>query len=80
LKQEPEEPIEVYAERSQELARDGYPYTPGKVIQTLATDSFLKGCYDKRAALTAIKRVNCFEGARQAEPTERTSYRNTDKE
>jgi len=54
LKQESEEPIEEYAERAQELARDGYPDTPDKVIQTLATDSFLKGCYDKRAALTAM--------------------------
>lgn len=54
LKQESEEPIEEFAERAQELARDGYPDTPDKVIQTLATDSFLKGCYDKRAALTAM--------------------------
>ena len=54
LKQESEEPIEEYAKRAQELARYGYPDTPDKVIQTLATDSFLKECYDKRAALTVM--------------------------
>jgi hypothetical protein len=32
-------------ERAQELARDGYPDTPDKVMQTLATDSFLKGSF-----------------------------------
>jgi hypothetical protein len=34
LKKELEEPIEEYAERTQELARDGYPDTPDKFIPT----------------------------------------------
>ena len=54
LKQELDESLEEYAERAQELAIDGYPDTPDKFVQTLATDAFLKGCQDKRAALTAI--------------------------
>ncbi|CAC5407144.1 unnamed protein product [Mytilus coruscus] len=40
--------------RAQELATDGYPDTPDRFVQTLATDAFLKGCVDKRAALTAL--------------------------
>ncbi|VDI08357.1 Hypothetical predicted protein [Mytilus galloprovincialis] len=54
LKQEQEESLEEFAERAQELATDGYPDTPDNFVQTLATDAFLKGCVDKRAALTAM--------------------------
>lgn len=54
LRQDPEESLEEFAERSQELAVDGYPDTPGPFVQTLVTDAFLKGCVDKRAALSAM--------------------------
>ena len=36
------------------MAADGYPNTPGDFIQIVATDAFLKGCLEKKAALTAI--------------------------
>ncbi|CAC5414086.1 unnamed protein product [Mytilus coruscus] len=54
LKQDQEESLEEFAERAQELATDGYPDTPDRFVQTLATYAFLKGCVDKRAALTAM--------------------------
>ncbi|CAC5382934.1 unnamed protein product [Mytilus coruscus] len=54
LKQDQEESWEEFAERAQELATDGYPDTPDRFVQTLATYAFLKGCVDKRAALTAM--------------------------
>jgi hypothetical protein len=50
----PEESLEKYAERAQELTTDGYPGTPDSFIQIVATDAFLKGCSDRKAALTAM--------------------------
>ncbi|CAC5422810.1 unnamed protein product [Mytilus coruscus] len=54
LRQLPEEPFDEYAERTQDLATDGFPRTPDDFIQIVATDAFLKGCLDKKAALTAM--------------------------
>ncbi|CAG2228143.1 unnamed protein product [Mytilus edulis] len=54
LRQENEENLRDFAERAQELAVDGYPDTPEKFAETLATDAFLRGCLDKRAALVAM--------------------------
>jgi len=54
LRQFQEESLEEYAERAQELSTDGYPGTPNSLIQIVATDAFLKGCSDKKAALTAM--------------------------
>ncbi|CAG2235895.1 unnamed protein product [Mytilus edulis] len=54
LRQLPEEPLDEYAERTQDLATDGFPGTPDDFIQIVATDAFLKGCMDKKAALTAM--------------------------
>ena len=50
----PEESLEKYAERAQELTTDGYPGTPDSFIQIVATDAFLKGWSDRKAALTAM--------------------------
>ena len=36
------------------MATDSYPGTPDSFIQIVATDAFLKGCSDRKAALTAI--------------------------
>ena len=36
------------------MATDGYPGTQDSFIQLVATDTFFKGCSDKKAALTAM--------------------------
>jgi type IV secretory pathway VirB4 component len=54
LRQFPEESLEEYAELAQDLAADGFPDTSDEFIQIVASDAFLKGCQDKRAALTAM--------------------------
>ena len=54
LRQNVDEGLEEYNERAQKLATDGYPNTPEEFIQLVATDAFLKGCIEKKAALTAI--------------------------
>lgn len=54
LRQLPDESLEEYAERAQDLASDGYPGTPENFIQIVASDAFLKGCLDKKAALVAM--------------------------
>jgi hypothetical protein len=54
LKQEQDELLEEYAERAQEMSTDGYPDTPEEFVEIIAIDAFLKGCTDKKAALTAM--------------------------
>jgi hypothetical protein len=39
LCQLPDESLEEYAERAQDLASDGYPETPENVIQIIASDA-----------------------------------------
>ena len=66
LKQNEDELLEEFAERTHSLATDGYPATASDTVETIATDAFLKGCSDKRAALTAMDKqpVN-LDGALQ---------------
>jgi hypothetical protein len=54
LKQEQDELLEEYAERAQEMSADGYPDIPEEFVEIIAIDAFLKGCTDKKAALTAM--------------------------
>lgn len=54
LKQKEDETLEEFADRAHKLAADGYPGTTEEMVETLATDAFLKGCHEKRAALTAM--------------------------
>lgn len=54
LKQQVEESLEEYAERTQEMAIDGYPETPEEFVEIVAVDAFLQGCSEKKAALTAM--------------------------
>jgi hypothetical protein len=54
LKQEQDDLLEEYAERAQEMSTDGYPDTPAEFVEIIAIDAFLKGCTDKKAALTAM--------------------------
>jgi hypothetical protein len=54
LKQEQDELLEEYAERAQEMSTDGYPDTPEEFVEIIAIDAFLKGCTDKKAALTPM--------------------------
>lgn len=54
LRQLPDESLEEYAERAQDLAFDRYSGTPENFIQIVASDAFLKGCLDKKAALVAM--------------------------
>ncbi|CAG2209805.1 unnamed protein product [Mytilus edulis] len=54
LKQDQDETLEEYTERTQEMATDGYPDTPEAFVEIVAIDAFLKGCLDKKAALTAM--------------------------
>jgi hypothetical protein len=54
LRQFQEKSLEEYANRAQELATGGYPGTQDSFIQIVATDTFLKGCSDKKPALTPM--------------------------
>ena len=49
-----EESLGEYTECAQNLAIGGFPGTSDDFIQIVTTDAFLKGCHDKRAALTAM--------------------------
>lgn len=51
IKQEQEESLEEFAERTQEMAIDGHPDTPEAFVEIVTIDAFLKGCTDKKAAL-----------------------------
>ena len=46
--------VEEFAELVQEMVTEGYPDAPESVIDTIATDTFLKVIENKRAALTAM--------------------------
>jgi hypothetical protein len=46
--------VDEFAELVQEMVAEGYPDVPENVIDTIATDTFLKGIENKRAALTAM--------------------------
>lgn len=54
VRQDPDEQLEDFPERTQGLAVDGYPETPDRFVEIIAIDAFLKGCYDKRAALVVM--------------------------
>lgn len=58
--------VEEFAEQVQEMATEGHPDATESVIDTIATDTFLKGIGNKRAALTAMdKDPTTFESALQ---------------
>lgn len=46
--------VEECTEQVQEMVTEGYPDAPENVIDTIATDTFLKGIENKRAAFTAM--------------------------
>lgn len=46
--------VEEFAEQVQEMATEGHPDATESVRDTIATDTFLKGIGNKRAALTAM--------------------------
>ncbi|XP_061177789.1 trichohyalin-like [Saccostrea echinata] len=54
IKQNPEETIEEFTERIEELAAEGYPETPEFFKNTITVDAFLRGCTEKRAALVTL--------------------------
>ena len=54
IKQDPDDSIEEFADKVQEMTTDGYPDTPDNCRQTVAIDAFLRGCQNKQAALTAM--------------------------
>ena len=54
LKQEVDETLEEFAERTLVLATEGFPGAQPAMIETLAADAFLKGCREPLAALTAM--------------------------
>ncbi|KAK3086893.1 hypothetical protein FSP39_025070 [Pinctada imbricata] len=54
IKQGPDETIEEFADKIQEMTTDGYPDTPDDCRQTVSIDAFLLGCLNKQAALTAM--------------------------
>ena len=53
IKQEESEETADYAERVHQLVIDGYPGVDAATIQLLAIDAFLRGCYNKFAAILA---------------------------
>lgn len=54
VKQGSEETVEEFADKVLEMTTDGYPDTPEDCRQTVAIDAFLRGCYNKQAALIAM--------------------------
>ena len=54
IKQDPEESVEEFADKVQDMTADGYPDTPENCKQTVAIDVFLRGCTNKQAALIAM--------------------------
>ena len=51
-----DEPLPEFAERTLQMAADGYSGMGGEWIQVLAVDAFLMGCTDKRSARSALDR------------------------
>nr|XP_011442825.2 uncharacterized protein LOC105339112 [Crassostrea gigas] len=54
VKQGSEETVEEFADKVLEMTTDGYPDTPEDCRQTVGIDAFLRGCYNKQAALIAM--------------------------
>ncbi|ELU09234.1 hypothetical protein CAPTEDRAFT_200710 [Capitella teleta] len=54
LKHETDETIEEFAGKAQQLAIHGFPDAPMHIIETVAADAFLQGCWEKYAALTVM--------------------------
>ena len=54
IKQDPDESIEEFAERIEELATEGYGGMPDYFKNTVTIDAFLRGCIEKRSALVAL--------------------------
>lgn len=48
--------VEEFAEQVHAMVTEGHPDAPESVIDTIATDTFLKGIENKRAALTAMNK------------------------
>ena len=57
LRQEVDEPLEAFAGRTRQLARDAYPHLPNQELQGLAVDAFLQGCRDKLPAYLVASRM-----------------------
>ena len=49
-----DESLEDFADKSYNLAQDGYPDASEDTIEIVAVEAFLKGCIDKSAALFAM--------------------------
>ena len=54
IKQNPEETIEEFVERIEDLATEGYEGIPEYFKNTDTIDAFLRGCTEKRAALVTL--------------------------
>jgi len=54
VRQNLDESIEEYTERVQEMATYGYIDATEDIIERMAVDAFLKGCIDRKAALSAM--------------------------
>lgn len=57
IKQNPEESIDEFAERVQELATDGYNEASENIAEMMTVDAFLKGLSDKQVALSAMEKA-----------------------
>ncbi|XP_056014940.1 interaptin-like [Ostrea edulis] len=66
IKQHPDEIIEEFAERIEDLATEGYKGMPEYFMSTVTIDAFLRGCNEKRAALVTLdKDPNTLDEAMQ---------------
>ena len=54
IKQLVEEDLESFAERVQQLAYNAYPEAQDRTVSDACVDAFLRGCREKRAALSAM--------------------------
>ena len=56
LQQEEFETVELFSDRVHTMVRDGYPKAKESMVQMLASETFLSGCKDKRAAMFASEK------------------------
>lgn len=56
LRQEETETVEEFADKTYAMTLEAFPKAAGSLIQTLAVDTFLRGCRERQAALMTMER------------------------
>jgi hypothetical protein len=56
IKQNPDETIEEFAKRIEDMAAEGHEFMPDYFINTVTMDSLLRGCIEKQSALVTLNK------------------------